>query len=218
MEKIISRLFKIDALHPRNYYSLVCRSNMRLSACLNRLKIAFKLRISRFYCSPVSLCQNRAFYVKRISSFMWFLAIVVAFFYASFIEYFAHRFTMHKPGLGKGTWWSEHTVEHHAKKRTDINIVLSALTTFMAAIPLLVFCIWLGLLWALIVLSCCVLYAAVWSSLHAAHHEVGSKWITKVPLYKIWRRSHLLHHEHPSKNFGTIFIWTDYLFGTAIEK
>jgi sterol desaturase/sphingolipid hydroxylase (fatty acid hydroxylase superfamily) len=148
----------------------------------------------------------------------WFLIIIVSFFYASLIEYFAHRWTMHRPGLGKGSWWSDHAIEHHKKHRMDINIVLSALTTFFAALPLLLFTFILGKWWIIFVLVFCMLYAQIWSSLHASHHDVGSSWISKLPLYKIWRQHHLVHHDHPNKNFGTIFIWTDYLFGTVVKK
>jgi hypothetical protein len=146
----------------------------------------------------------------------WLIVMILAFLYASLIEYIAHKWTMHKPGLGKIPLWEEHAIQHHAKHRMDVNIVLSAFTVFLAASPLLFFCFWLGWWWALIVMIGCMLYAAIWSELHAAYHEVGKKWITKFPLYKTWRNHHLKHHEHPNKNFGTLFLWVDWIFGTKI--
>ena len=147
---------------------------------------------------------------------IWLIVLFISFIYASLIEYGAHRWTMHSPGFGKIPLWEEHAIQHHAKHRMDINIVLSGFTAFLAASPLLGFCFVLGWLWLVIILFGCMLYAQIWSSLHASYHEVGSKWIINFPLYKIWEHHHLEHHKRPTKNFGTIFIWTDYVFGTKI--
>jgi len=146
----------------------------------------------------------------------WLIILIIAFLYGSLVEYGAHRWTMHKPGLGKIPLWEEHAVQHHAKHRMDVNIVLSAFTVLLAASPLFGFCFILGWSWALIVLFGCIVYAAIWSKLHAAYHEVGSSWIAHFPLYKIWRHHHLEHHKHINKNFGTLFIFTDFIFGTKL--
>lgn len=147
---------------------------------------------------------------------IWLIALIISLAYASFAEYIAHRWTMHKPGLGKIHIWEEHAVQHHAGSRNDVNIVLSGLTVFVGALPLLIFTFWLGWAWVAIVLLGSILYAALWSNLHASYHEVGSKWLEKFPLYPIWKNHHLNHHLHTNKNFGTVFVWTDYLFGTKI--
>lgn len=147
---------------------------------------------------------------------IWLIIIIIAFIYASLIEYGAHRWTMHKPGFGKIPLWEEHAVQHHAKHRNDINIVLSAFTVLLAASPLFFFCFILGWPWVAVVLLGCVFYAGIWSALHASYHGVGGKLITKLPLYPIWKKHHLAHHKRPTKNFGTIFIYTDIIFGTKI--
>lgn len=144
----------------------------------------------------------------------WSIAIGFTFFYAGFAEYAAHRWTMHYPGLGKASWWKEHAIEHHAKGRNDINIDLSAFTTLFAGAPLLVFCPWLGWPWVSFVMLACTAYAALWSNLHAAYHEISDSWLARLPFFAYWKAHHMRHHLLPDRNFGTVFIYMDWLFGT----
>jgi hypothetical protein len=146
----------------------------------------------------------------------WLVIILISFIYASLVEYGAHRWVMHMPGFGKIHIWEEHSVQHHAKKRNDINIALSAFTVLLAASPLFGFYFILGWPWVAIVLLGCVLYAGLWTSLHASYHKVGGKWALNLPFYSIWKHHHLAHHKHPRINFGTIFIYTDIIFRTKI--
>lgn len=148
----------------------------------------------------------------------WLIATGFTFLYAGFAEYAAHRWTMHYPGLGKASWWQEHAVEHHAKGRNDINIDLSALTTLFAGVPLLVFCPWLGWPWVCFVMLACIVYAALWSNLHAAYHDICDSWLTRLPFFAYWKAHHMRHHDHPGRNFGTVFVYMDWLFGTQIDS
>ena len=65
-------------------------------------------------------------------------------------------------------------------------------------------------------LVACIGYATLWSSFHEAYHGISETWVTKFRYYDIWRKHHLLHHQHPKRNFGTVFIYTDMLFGTKV--
>jgi len=144
------------------------------------------------------------------------IAICISLIWTMLGEYAAHRWIMHSYSIfGKTKFWREHAVEHHAKKRNDVNIDLNPQTSFALGLPLLIFCFWLGPWWitGLIILAC--LHAYSWSILHATYHNVGkTQWVKNFWYYKKWERHHLYHHDHPRKNYGAVFIWTDYLFGT----
>jgi sterol desaturase/sphingolipid hydroxylase (fatty acid hydroxylase superfamily) len=147
---------------------------------------------------------------------IWAIAILCLLLYTPLAEYAAHRWVMHVPGMGKGSWWREHAIEHHGKSRNDVNVDINALSVVGATSPMFVFAIFLGWPWVVFVLVACVLYAALWSSLHETYHGVSENWVTKFPFYDIWLKHHLLHHQQPTRNFGTVFIYTDMLFGTKI--
>lgn len=149
-------------------------------------------------------------------SMVWSIGILCLLLYTPLAEYAAHRWLMHYPGLGKGSWWREHAIEHHGKGRNDVNIDINALSVSASVIPLLIFAFFLGWAWVAFVLVASICYAALWSSLHESYHGISENWVTKLPFYSVWRKHHLLHHEQPKRNFGTVFIFTDRLFGTHV--
>ena len=148
---------------------------------------------------------------------IWLIALLVTLVYAPFAEYVAHRWMMHKPFGSMKTYWKEHAIEHHAKGRNDINIYLDALSVVYGSYTLLLFSFFLGLPWVIALLVFSILYAALWSSIHAAHHELRDSWATRLSIYKIWRNHHLLHHKDTATNYGTVFIFMDTLFGTRFR-
>ena len=146
-------------------------------------------------------------------------AILIALLYAHAAEYLIHRFVMHRPWMGRVWWYTDHTVEHHARGRLDINVDLSPVTVILVASPLLVCCLWVPWQWwVMIVFVSAGLYADLWTALHRAHHGievgVGLRFILKLPCYAYWKNHHLRHHTQPSRNFGTVFPWTDWLMWT----
>ena len=149
-------------------------------------------------------------------SMVWAIAILCLILYAPLAEYAAHRWVMHFPGMGRGSWWREHAIEHHGKGRNDLNVDITALSVVAATSPLLVFAIFLGWAWVSCVLFACIGYSWLWSSLHEAHHGISENWVTKFRFYNIWLKHHLLHHRQPTRNFGTVFIFTDRLFRTHV--
>ena len=116
--------------------------------------------------------------------------------------------------LPASKWWREHAVEHHRKGRNDINVELGALSPLFTASPMLMLAVVLGWPWVATVLTTCILYSALWSSLHAAYHGKNDGWVTRLAIYARWKEHHLRHHEYPNRNFGTVFIFTDRIFGT----
>jgi hypothetical protein len=143
------------------------------------------------------------------------LWVAIAITYAPCVEYLAHRFAMHQPRFGRAWWWREHAIEHHLKGRNDINVDISPVTVSVLASPLLTGCVWLSWPWAVFVAVMVLGYATVWTVLHRAHHDVGCAWVKRLPGYGLWRNHHLQHHTRANKNFGTVFLCTDWLFGTA---
>jgi sterol desaturase/sphingolipid hydroxylase (fatty acid hydroxylase superfamily) len=145
-------------------------------------------------------------------------ALLVSVLYAAAAEYAAHRWIMHRPLPWRTARYVEHAVEHHGRGRLDINIDLSPATVLVAASPLLAGCLWLGWSWALVVGGLSAGYAALWTALHRAHHDLGNLWLKALPGYSWWRSHHLQHHDNPRTNFGAVFPWTDYCCGTACRR
>lgn len=141
-------------------------------------------------------------------------AILIFIIYAHVGEYLLHRSAMHKPGLGKGFWFTLH-IEHH-RGRDDLNIKLPTWLVCLAASPMLLPVVWVGWQWTVVWFVCCSVYSVVWTALHSAHHNISYAWIAGIPGYEYWERHHLKHHERPNRNFGTVFPWTDYIFRTKI--
>ncbi len=148
----------------------------------------------------------------------WLIALLFSAMYAPIAEYTAHRWLMHKQFGNLATIWKEHAVEHHGKGRNDINIDLDALSVLIGSAPLLGFAYFLGLPWVIVILFFSIVYASLWSSIHAAHHELRDSWATRLGIYKIWRDHHMRHHDDTKSNFGTVFIFTDMLFGTLYKN
>lgn len=134
--------------------------------------------------------------------------------YAHLAEYAVHRWAMHRPFFGRNSSaYRDHHVEHHGKSRNDINIDASPLVVTFLASPFFAGCYWLGWPWAFAVLLFCAVYADLWTRLHfAIHSKPFLSW--DCPLLCPWIVHHHIHHANPGRNFGTLFPWTDYLFGT----
>lgn len=149
----------------------------------------------------------------------WLAGFVFTLVYAMFAEYVSHRWLMHKPWPWRHSRYVEHAIEHHGKGRLDINIGLSPVTTMLAGLPL--GAIWgmlLGVPGVLAFVLLCNAYAGWWSLLHAAHHNLGFGWLRRVPGYSRLREHHLLHHQKPHRNFGTVFPISDYFFRTMTKS
>lgn len=137
------------------------------------------------------------------------LALCIAYIIAA--EYVGHRFVQHRGIVvgKKSRIFQRHAVEHHAKRRHDINIAVGPLTAIAVASPMFLVASW----W--VVIGCALVYDRIWTSLHSAHHDLpGYEWVRRIPGYRLFRRHHLAHHTKANTNYGAVFIFTDYLFGT----
>lgn len=138
--------------------------------------------------------------------------------YVALVEYIAHRHFMHRPlldRLGLRQVFHEHAILHHRDGRNDLNINL----------PLYVHCIWglpsvgivglFDLVGALILSAVFVCHSILWTKLHRAIHGLEDNWTMSFRFYSVIEHHHQEHHRRPGKNFGGVFLFTDYLFGTA---
>ena len=147
----------------------------------------------------------------------WVAWLVACLMVIQLAEHQLHLRVMHKK-----TWfvsaWHRHVVEHHGKKRTDINVDMPFSIPQMAAVPvyivLAIFGQWLvmGIVFALL-----LFYSYVWTKLHRAMHGLEDNWLGRSRGFGYWCDHHLAHHNHPSKNLATVFPWMDALLGTKVR-
>lgn len=135
------------------------------------------------------------------------------------IEYASHRFVLHKPLFGKnGASYQDHHIDHHHRGMNesihlDVHVLQRNNLLPIAAILLTVYLIG-GIVAALTWLCCLTVYGEVWGQIHREAHGLGSDWIAKTWYGKEAIKHHLIHHENPKRNYGTVFPFTDWIFGT----
>lgn len=145
---------------------------------------------------------------------IWLCLFLICVVYTSFAEYILHRWIMHKPWPWRTKHYVEHHVLHHGRRELHHNISMSPLMANMLILPVTVGAACINLWFALLPIIFALVYAGTWTMMHNCHHDLKYAWIKKLPFYGWFRKHHLIHHDIPNRNYGTIFIWTDYLFGT----
>lgn len=136
------------------------------------------------------------------------LGMVFGFVYASFLEWFIHKYLYHKVGKNKNSIFSYHLKEHHviARKNNFIDQKSSLVETvglfLLVAIHLPLMFINIGAFISV------MLYAVAFSILHSKQHKDPE--FTKK--YFKWHWEH--HMKNPNKNFGVVTCWIDYLLKT----
>jgi len=140
------------------------------------------------------------------------------YFFMAFSEYFIHKYTMHKKTFLPEWVWRHHAIEHHRDDRNDLNVDLPFYMHLTIGSPLLSFAYFgYGVISMLCLLFIFYYHSYVWTHMHRAIHDLKDHWITKTDYYKRARKHHLDHHRRPAKNFGVVFLWTDYVFKTKYE-
>jgi sterol desaturase/sphingolipid hydroxylase (fatty acid hydroxylase superfamily) len=145
------------------------------------------------------------------------LCLLCSVLYAAIAEYVAHRWFMHMPIPTRTKVYENHAVEHHGKGRNDINISMDPIAVAILGSPVFLPILIVGWWWGIFTVIMLVLYQQSWTKLHHAHHNLKYRWVKRIPGYYLMRCHHLLHHDHPNKNFGAVFIFSDYLFGTKLN-
>lgn len=140
-------------------------------------------------------------------------------------EYIVHKYLMHKPLLDyiakaigfneKLTGWifHDHAVKHHGGDNTT-NIDLPLWIHLIFGWPLIVFIGWWDAFGAIILFATFAAHSYFWTKLHRMFHNLEQNWLIYCPFYMAYEAHHLVHHSNPTKNFGTVFPITDYIFRT----
>ena len=147
---------------------------------------------------------------------LWF---VIWYLVMAFAEYLIHKHTMHKRKRWLPFWiFKHHAIDHHRDDRQDLNIDLPVYMHLMIGSPLIVASYLLfGWVSTVPLLTTFFYHSYVWTHMHRAIHDLENHWITKTRYYKRAKKHHLDHHDKPTKNFGVVFLWTDYIFRTKIK-
>jgi hypothetical protein len=161
---------------------------------------------------------------------LWF---VISVFAMSFIEYFVHRYMMHKRVLhrwiykgvpGLGTVFMNHAVLHHGKyykvfnheddpAGRTISIRLDLWIGVVGAILLGVALYPLSPVAGPVLLTVVLLHHLAWNLIHEEMHNPRPRWFSRNRFFKFFARYHWMHHEYPSKNYNVILPCADFVFG-----
>jgi hypothetical protein len=150
--------------------------------------------------------------------FLWLLASVA---FISLLEYVGHRFFMHRPVLdrfGLRRVFRNHAILHHHGDRNDLNVDLPIMTHFVWGFPILIVIAWIDIVGAMTLSACYVAHSILWTKLHRAIHGLEHNCTKRLWFYALIKLHHLEHHRQPRKNFGAVFPFTDYVFGTAARS
>ena len=114
--------------------------------------------------------------------------------------------------------FTEHAVEHHGKKRNDINIDLLPHNHIILGSPLIFGAYMISYSCLAALLCIFAFHSYTWTKVHRGIHGLEKNWLMKTKYYKKAKQHHELHHDRPGKNFGVVFLFTDRLFGTKIQE
>ncbi len=166
---------------------------------------------------------------------LWCLAGFVAnFAFASFFEWYLHKYVMHRP-VGKFRYAFEaHAVVHHHIFKADhtyhlvnekdkekipmewwngpVLILLCSLPTTLSA---LVFGIWPLALGGVLAAGA---YYGIYEYLHWCMHLPKNRRVEKPWIFQRLNGHHLLHHRYMHKNFNVVFPLADLVLGTLMLR
>jgi Fatty acid hydroxylase superfamily len=160
------------------------------------------------------------------------LSISVTIFFLAFLEYFIHRYMMHRQTIGRRCLWSpylastvnEHLEHHHFYEVFNseedhrgkwLNIVVSVRTTVIGTSILSALVFSLDGITGYFVVAGLVAESIAWSEFHKEMHINPKGRLSKIRLYRYLNWLHFLHHQYPDKNFNVLWRMTDKLLGTC---
>ena len=136
------------------------------------------------------------------------IGFILGTIYASFLEWWIHKYLFHVRGRKKDSLFAYHLRDHHAvaKKNNFIDIRMSVIETFgllfLAIIHLPVFYISCMFYFAT------VIYAVAFFVLHNYGHR-NPKW---AKIYQPWHWSH--HMKNPNSNWNVVLPIADWIMKT----
>ncbi|MGH8005344.1 MAG: fatty acid hydroxylase [Limisphaerales bacterium] len=169
-----------------------------------------------------------------MTDIVWSVAVFAATaVYASFFEWFLHRFLLHRP-LGSFDYpFRTHTLTHHhifnafdgyhlqEEEHKDkvpfawwnapflIGLHVPALYFLQKAADFPV--LWPGV-------AAMAAYYAAYEAFHWVMHVPTGRWIEKTAAFRFLDRHHRLHHLFQYKNFNVVLPLADIVLGTFIGK
>ncbi len=172
--------------------------------------------------------------LTRVHAVTWAeLATVPAtFLFANAVEWFGHRFVMHRPRPGLGLIYRRHTVEHHhyytneamaADSPRDFKMVLFPPVMLLfffglfAAPPGLVLAHFLSANIAYLYVATAFSYFISYEVLHFSYHLDPQSRVGRLGMLAALRRHHQQHHDLSLMgrwNYNITFPICDRLFGT----
>ena len=160
------------------------------------------------------------------------LTLPLTFFFANFVEYFAHRAGMHHVVPGLMMLYRNHAIRHHrfftheamgADSPRDFHQVLFGpltacifLGTFLIPIAALLY-FTAGANSALLYVATGLIYFLNYEWLHLIYHCPKTSWLKRLPV-KTLSRLHTLHHDPrvmSRKYFNITFPVADWIFKTG---
>ena len=144
-------------------------------------------------------------------------------------EYIFHRWLMHRRKLPRiiyrvfpflNTTFDKHHVQHHCFKRHDINVDLPVWWALLLASPLAAIGYVFDPIFSVVWLTISAAYAIIWTGAHRYSHDIPGTYGIEhwYPFLAKTVKHHLEHHEHTNKNYGTVFMITDRIFGTKYHE
>lgn len=133
------------------------------------------------------------------------------------VEYVIHRWIQHNRLSVFRPFYKLHAILHHGKKRNDVNIDIPIWFALSIAVtPCCISYIFLGITAPICFAIIVSIHARVWTRLHRSYHNIEHNWTERLWIYDALKRHHIEHHNHANRNYGAVFTFTDYLFGTKI--
>ena len=168
-------------------------------------------------------------------SIFWFVgALVGNVIFASFFEWFIHRYVMHRPVGSFRYAFQAHAVVHHQVFKADHTYHLvdpkdqetipmawwnGPVLILMGASPTLLLSAitghWIMLAGAA---TTFVLYYIAYEYIHWCMHLPKARRVEKPWLFRRLNGHHLLHHRYMHKNFNVVFPLADFCLGTLLVR
>lgn len=165
-----------------------------------------------------------------------FVVGLIAF--ASFAEWFLHRFIMHKPFFGFKYPFKAHALIHHhvfradetylAKNREDprvekipmawwngVIIVAIGTSIFMGTLCLFQ---WFSWGWWVLCYLVMISYYGIYERVHWCMHLPKARRIERNGIFFRLNGHHLLHHRYMHKNFNVVLPLADFCLGTLLRR
>lgn len=150
----------------------------------------------------------------------------------SLVEYWLHRWHMHKPGFinrFSPKTYEQHHFEHHGKYYRQFNyepdpygrslglVISYKYFSYFFLAPLLLLGVVYSWWFSVGIIIAILLHHLIWNNFHVEMHDPKKRFFSEWWYYKSLCRYHYLHHRHVNKNFNVVYPFCDLLFGTLAQ-